>query len=124
MCFWDNMRRSCEDHPKVTQGQYGGNNINVHFFAFLMYFSPADIYAYYGLDRFSEYNYSLWLIIDVKGKYIQKLFDDILSGAKLKVKVNFKVKYDFATNKGRKKHKTPFSCNFDWQICFCYYCYD
>ena len=39
------------------------------------------------------------LIIDDKGKYIQKLSDDILSGAKFKVEGNFKVKYDFATTK-------------------------
>ena len=124
MCYWDIIQRSCQDHPKVTQGQNGKNNINIHFFAFLSPFSTADIYAYYGLGPFPEYNYFLWLIIDDNGKYIQKLSDGILSGAKLKVEGNFKVKYDFATSKGRKKCKTSFSCNFDWQIYFCYYCYD
>ena len=41
-------------------------------------------------------------IIDDNGIYIQKLSDDILSGAKFKVKVNFKIKYDSTTNIGRK----------------------
>ena len=57
MCYWDIIQRSCQYHPKVTQSQNGKNNINIHFFAFLRYFSRADIYAYYGLDPFSEYNY-------------------------------------------------------------------
>ena len=71
-----------------------------------------------GLTPFQSIIIFLWLIIDDNGKYIQKLSDGILSGAKLKFK------YDFATSKGRKKCKTSFSCNFDWQIYFCYYCYD
>ena len=49
------------------------------------------------------YNYFLGLVIDGNGKYIQKLSDDILSGEKLKVEGNFKVKYHFETNDGRKK---------------------
>ena len=53
------------------------------------------------------YNY-FFRAIDGNGKYIQKRSDDILSGAKLKVEGNFKVKYDFKTNKGRKKCKTSF----------------
>ena len=55
MCYW--IIRSCQDHPKVTQGQNGKNNINIPFFAFLSSFSPPDIYAYYGLDPFPEYNF-------------------------------------------------------------------
>ena len=98
MCYWDIIQRSCQDHPKVTQCQNGENNIP--FFAFISFFSPADKYTYYGLDPFPEYKY---FFIDDNGKYIQKLSDDILSGAKLKVEGNFKVKYDFSTNKGRKK---------------------
>ena len=121
MCYWDIIQRSCQDHPKATQGQNGRNNINIHFFAFLSSFSPADIFAYHKLGRFPWYSNFLWLIIDDKGKYIQNLSDDILSWAKLKVEVNFKVKYDFATSKGRKMCKTSFSCNFDWQIYFCFY---
>ena len=77
-----------------------------------------------GLTPFQNIIIFFWLIIDNKGKYIQKNSDDILSGAKLKVKVNVKVKYDFATNKRRKKCKTSFLCNFDRQIYFCYNCYD
>ena len=67
-----------------------------------------------GLTPFQSIIIFLGLIIDDNGKYIQKLSDDILSGAKLKVAGNFKVKYDSATNKGRDKCKTSFSCNFDW----------
>ena len=62
LCSWDIIHRSCQDHPKVTQGQNGKNNINLHFFAFLSSFSPADICAYYGLDPFPEYNYLLWAL--------------------------------------------------------------
>ena len=79
MCYWNIIQRSCQDHPKVTQGQNGKNNINIHFFAFVSSFSTADIYAYYGLDPFPMYNYFLGLIIDDNGKYIQKLSDGILS---------------------------------------------
>ena len=53
----------------------------------------------------------LGLIIDDNGKYIQKLSDVILSGGKLKVEGNFKVKYDFAT-KGRSKSVRPFFVYF------------
>ena len=65
------------------------------------------IYAYYGLDPFPEYNFFLWLNIDDNGKDIQKLSNDIFSWAKLKVEGNFKVKYDFATSKGRSKSVRP-----------------
>ena len=34
---------------------------------------------------------------------------------------NFKVKYDFSTNKARNKCNTSFSCDFDWAIHFLYY---
>ena len=78
MRYWDIIQRSCQDHPKVTQCQNGKNNINIHFFAFLSSFSPADIYAYYGLDPFPEYNFFLGLNIDDNGKYIKKLLNDIL----------------------------------------------
>ena len=44
MLYWEIIQRSCQDHPKVTQGQNGNNNVNIHFFAFLRSFSPADIY--------------------------------------------------------------------------------
>ena len=57
MCYCDIIQRSLQDHPNVTQGQYGKNNINIHFFAFLSSFSLADIYAYYGLEPFPEYYY-------------------------------------------------------------------
>ena len=66
-----------------------------------------------GLTHFQSIIIFLGLFIDNKGKYFQKFSNNILAGAKLKVKVNFKVKYNFATNKGRKKCKTSFSCNFD-----------
>ena len=69
-------------------------------FGIFKLFSAADIYAYFGPDPFPMYNSFLGLFIDDKGKYIQKLLDDILSGAKL------------------------ISCNFDWQLYFRYYCYD
>ena len=67
-----------------------------------------------GLTPFQSIIIFLGLIIDDNGKYIQKISDGILSGAKLKVEGNFKVKYDFATSKSRKKCKTPFLCNFHW----------
>ena len=44
MCYWEIIQRSCQDHPKVNQGQNGKNNVNIHFFEFLRSFSPADIY--------------------------------------------------------------------------------
>ena len=49
----------------------------------------------------------LWLNIDDNRKYIQRLSNDILSGEKLKVEGNFKVKYDFATSKGGSKSVRP-----------------
>ena len=42
MCYRDIIQRSCQDHSKVTEGQDGENNINIHFFAFLSSFSPSD----------------------------------------------------------------------------------
>ena len=55
MCYWDIIQRSCQDHPKVTQGQNGKNNINIHFFAFLRYFRSVDIYMpIMGLTHFQS----------------------------------------------------------------------
>ena len=51
MCYWDIIQKSCQNHPKFTQGQNSKININIHVF------SPADIYAYYVLDPFPEYNF-------------------------------------------------------------------
>ena len=56
MCYWDIIQRSCQDHPRVTQGQNDKNNIIIQFFAFLSFISPAYIYTYYGLDPFQMYN--------------------------------------------------------------------
>ena len=60
-----------------------------------------------GLTPFPSIINFLWLNIDDNCKYIQKLSDDILSGAKLKVEGNFKVKYNFAKSKGRSKSVRP-----------------
>ena len=38
-------------------------------------------------------------------------------------KVNFKIEYDFSTNKGRNKYKF-FLWYFDWKIIFLYYFHD
>ena len=102
MRYWVIIPRSCEGHPRVTQSQNGKNDRNIHFLHFEAHL-VGQIYidTYYGLDPFSEYNYLLGLIIDDKDMW-RKFSDDILSGAKLKVKVNFKLKYDFATNNGKK----------------------
>ena len=54
MCYWDIIQMSCQDHLKVTQGHNGKKNINIHFLAFLSYFSPADIYAYYAIEGFKR----------------------------------------------------------------------
>ena len=62
-----------------------------------------------GLTPFQSI-FFLLLNIDDNGKYIQKLSNDILSRAKLKVEGNFKVKYDFATTKGRSKSVRPLFC--------------
>ena len=75
-----------------------------------------------GLTPFQGIIIFLGLIIEDIGEYIQRLSDGILSGAKLKVEGNFKVKYDFAISKGREKCNTFFSCNFHQQIYFWYYC--
>ena len=101
------IQRSCQDHSKVTQGQNGKNNINIIFFAFSALLVRLIYTPIMGLTPFQSIIIFLWLIIDYNGKYIQKLSDDILSGAKLKVEGNFKVKYDFATSKGRSKSVRP-----------------
>ena len=64
MCYWDIIQRSCRDHPKVTEGQNGKKNINIHFSALLSSFCIADIYAYYGLDPFPEYTCNYFLRAD------------------------------------------------------------
>ena len=61
-----------------------------------------------GLNPFQSIIIFLGLISDDKGKYIQKLSEDIFSGAKLKVDGNFKVKYDFATKKVGKSVRPLF----------------
>ena len=60
----------------------------------------------------------LWLVIKKQNIVI------CARGAKSRSKVNFKVRYNFSTNKGKNKCNTSFSFNFDWKIKFLYYCHD
>ena len=53
MCYWDIIQRSLQGYSRSKWKDH----INIHIFAFLSSFSPADKYAYYGLDPFPEYNY-------------------------------------------------------------------
>ena len=79
------------------------------------------------LDLILRCNVFVLLIIDGEDICIQNLPGDILSflttlhyGVNSRSKLNFKVKYDFSTNKGRNKCNTSFLCNFDCKIHFWY----
>ena len=72
-----------------------------------------------------ECNVFVLLIIDGEDICIQNLPGDIMSflttlhyGVNSRSEFNFKVKYDFSTNKGRNNYNTSFLCHFDCKIHF------